>query len=70
MFADVDVVMVPKVSTELATTQLLLQLYGPYLGQRFQLVAKSDYWHAYRRRGRSEAAGRNRDPAESQGAPG
>ncbi len=50
MFADVDVVMVPKVSTELATTRLLLDVYGSYLGQRFELVAKSDYWHAYRRR--------------------
>jgi hypothetical protein len=50
MFADVDVVMVPKLPTELATTEVLLQVYGGYLSQGFEIAAVSDYWRAFRRR--------------------
>jgi hypothetical protein len=55
MLADVDVVLVPKVSTELSTTQLMEQVYGPYLKRRFQLLATSDYWYAYGQRRETEA---------------
>lgn len=48
MLADVDVVMVPKMPTELGTTQVLEEVYGRYLRNRFQLVGKSDYWVAYK----------------------
>ena len=66
MLADVDVVMVPKVSTELSTTQLMEQVYGPYLKHRFQLLATSDYWYAYGQRRETEAQShRPVDPALS-----
>jgi hypothetical protein len=55
MFADVDVVMVPKAPSELSTTQLLTEIYGPYLRQHYRHAGKSDYWDAYSRR-----AGRDR----------
>ncbi len=50
MFADVDIVMVPKVSTELSTTQLLQKVYGDYLRAHYAPAAETDYWRAYRRR--------------------
>ena len=50
MFADVQVVMVPKMSSELSTRQVLEKVYGGYLQSHFQQAAASDYWWAYRRR--------------------
>jgi hypothetical protein len=50
MFADVDVIMVPKVSTELSTTQTLQRVYAKFLEANFEPVATSDYWWAYRKR--------------------
>lgn len=50
MFADVEVVMVPKLPVELPTFQLLRQLYGSYVEENYELVTESTYWRAYRRR--------------------
>lgn len=50
MFGDVDVVMVPKFAAELSTRHVLESVYGPYLARRFEPVAVSDYWRAYRKR--------------------
>ena len=49
VLADVDVVMLPKAPAELGTRQLLQRLYGGYAASRFEPVAASDYWLAYRR---------------------
>jgi len=49
-FANVDVVMVPKLPVELATFQVLRTLYGPYIETHYELVAESTYWRGYRRK--------------------
>jgi hypothetical protein len=53
MFADVDVVMIPKAPGELATAQMLRRVYGPYIERNYAPAAVSDYWIAYRRRAAS-----------------
>jgi len=50
MFADVDVVMVPKAPVQPASHLLLTKLYGEYIGRHYELVATSDYWNGYRRK--------------------
>lgn len=50
LFADVDVVLVPKAPVVPAGAAVLMRLYGGVLNQRFERVATSDYWHAYARR--------------------
>jgi hypothetical protein len=50
MLSDVDVVLVPKASTDLLTTQLLKRIYGAYVRSNFEFVAETNYWHAYRRK--------------------
>lgn len=50
MFADVDVVMVPKAPVQPASHLLLTKLYGDYIGRHYELVATSDYWNGYRRK--------------------
>lgn len=50
MFADVDVVLIPKVATDLPTVEAMQRVYGPYLSLAFEPVATSDYWRAYRKR--------------------
>ncbi len=50
MFADVDVVMVPKAPVDPASQSLLARLYAPYISRHYDLVATSDYWRAYGRK--------------------
>lgn len=49
-FANVDVVMWPKMPVELTTFQSLRKLYGPYVESHYELVTESIYWRAYRRK--------------------
>jgi hypothetical protein len=51
MFGDANVVMVPKhrLSTHVATDELLFREYKPYLLSNFSLVAESEWWRLYRR---------------------
>lgn len=49
-FANVDVVMWPKMPVELTTFQAMRKLYGPYVGSHYELVTESTYWRAYRRK--------------------
>lgn len=49
-FADVDVVMWPKMPVELTTFQAMRKLYGPYVESHYELVTESTYWRAYRRK--------------------
>lgn len=51
VFADVDVVMVPKAPVDPDSHALLARLYGGYIGRHYDLVTASDYWQAYRRKG-------------------
>lgn len=50
LFADADVVMVPKYPLEPATTQRQLQIYGAALRTDFVLAGESDLWDLWRRR--------------------
>ena len=49
-FANVDVVMWPKMPVELTTFQAMRKLYGPYVESHYELVTESTYWRAYRRK--------------------
>jgi len=49
-FAEVDVIMVPNAPADRNAYFLLSHLYGPYLAEKYKLVAKSDYWRAYARK--------------------
>jgi len=49
-FANIDVVMWPKMPVELATFQALRKLYGPYIESHYELVKETTYWRAYRRK--------------------
>ena len=49
LFADVDVLMIPKYAQKYATFHLMRQLYGAYWSANFQLAARSACWDAYRR---------------------
>lgn len=49
LFADIDVVMIPKNPWNGLTYNGLMSLYGGYLGSHFQLVNSSDYWLALKR---------------------
>jgi hypothetical protein len=51
MFADVDVVMVPVAPVDPASHLLLSRLYGSDIQRNYDLVASSDYWRAYVRKG-------------------
>jgi hypothetical protein len=50
MFADVDVLMIPKYAQKYATFDLMRQLYGAYWGSNFELAARSACWDGYRRK--------------------
>ncbi len=50
MFADIDVIMVPKAPVDPASHSLLARLYGSYINGHYDLVATSDYWRAYARK--------------------
>lgn len=49
-FADVDVIMVPKVPGDRDAHLLLKQLYGDHIARYFRLAATSDYWRAHARK--------------------
>lgn len=50
VFADVDVIMVPKAPVQPASHRLLEQLYGSYIDSHYTMVETSDYWRAYARK--------------------
>jgi hypothetical protein len=50
LFADVDVLMMPKFAQKYATFDLMRQLYGGYWAANFELVARSPCWDGYRRK--------------------
>lgn len=47
VFADVDVILVPKAPVDPASHALLARLYGGYIDRHYDPVATSDYWRAY-----------------------
>jgi hypothetical protein len=51
MFGDATIVMVPKhmLTTHVATDELLVREYKPYLLGNFTFVAESEWWQLYRR---------------------
>jgi hypothetical protein len=49
LFADVDVVMVPKIPLKFATFSLLERLYGDHIRANYRLSARSSCWDAYSR---------------------
>lgn len=49
LFADVDVLMIPKYAQKYATFSLMRELYGAYWLANFELVARSPCWDGYRR---------------------
>lgn len=51
IFADVDVIMVPKAPVQPASHMLLEQLYGSYIDSHYKMIETSDYWRAYTRKG-------------------
>lgn len=57
VFADVDVVMVPKAPVTTSSYDLLVQLYGERLRRDYDVVATSDYWRAYARKVRRAGTG-------------
>jgi hypothetical protein len=60
MFADTDVVMVPRVAVEYATFDLLRQVFGRYLEANFEPVARTGCWDAYRKKSPRAAPGKAR----------
>ncbi len=50
MFADIDVIMVPKAPVDPASHFLLARLYAGYIERHYDLVGTSDYWRAYARK--------------------
>ena len=55
VFADVDVVMVPKAPVQPGSHHLLARIYGDHISRHYQPVATSDYWRAYVVKGRPNA---------------
>jgi hypothetical protein len=58
MFADTDVVLVPKIAVEYETFDLLRRVYGPHLQANFDLVARTGCWDAYRKKSRVPPLGK------------
>jgi hypothetical protein len=50
IFADVDVLMLPKAPVDPDSHALLARLYGGYIARHYDLVATTDYWYAYTRK--------------------
>jgi hypothetical protein len=50
LFADVDLVLDPKMPTELGTNGALHKVYDAFLKRNFYQVAESDYWRLFKRR--------------------
>lgn len=50
LFADVDILMIPKFAQKYATLDLMRQLYRPYWEANFELAARSACWDAYKRK--------------------
>lgn len=58
LFRDVDVVMIPALSKNAQSGELLARLYAPYLRQHFEVVAKDRFWTVLTRiPGRGERKG-------------
>jgi hypothetical protein len=58
LFADADVLMIPKFAQKYATFDLMRQIYGAYWAANFELVARSPCWDGYRRIRRPAPAAR------------
>lgn len=50
LFAEVDVIMVPKAPADRNAHFLLTRIYGHYIHEHYRLAATSDYWRAYVRK--------------------
>jgi MYXO-CTERM domain-containing protein len=58
LFADAEVLMIPKFAQKYATFDLMRQIYGAYWAANFELVARSPCWDGYRRIRRPAPAAR------------